>query len=51
MKRWNYLKLLQKVTEIKNVEIVPHLEITEVVLVNCNCVNIDYQQSLVCISF
>ena len=29
----------------KNCENVPHLEITEVVLVHCNIVNKDYQQN------
>ena len=33
-----------KITKDKNVENVPHLEITEVVLVHCNMVNNDYQQ-------
>ena len=33
-----------KVTEDKSGENVPHLEITEVVLVHCNMVNNDYQQ-------
>ena len=33
-----------KITKVKNVENVPHLEITEVVLVHCNIVNNDYQQ-------
>ena len=33
-----------KITKYKNVEIVPHLEITEVVLVHCDIVNNDYQQ-------
>ena len=33
-----------KITKDKNDENVPHLEITEVVLVNCNIVNSDYQQ-------
>ena len=33
-----------KITEDKNGENVPHLEITEVVLVPCNIVNNDYQQ-------
>ena len=33
-----------KVTEDKSGEDVPHLEITEVVLVHCNMVNNDYQQ-------
>ena len=51
-----YLKLLtpetikllgsteNKITKDKNGENVPHLEITEVVLVHCNIVNNDYQQ-------
>ena len=33
-----------KITKDKNGENVPHLEITEVVLLNCNTVNNDYQQ-------
>ena len=33
-----------KITEFKNGENVPHLEITEVVLVHCDIVNNDYQQ-------
>ena len=33
-----------KLTKDKNGENVPHLEITEVVLVHCNMVNNDYQQ-------
>ena len=33
-----------KITKDKNSENVPHLEITEVVLVHCNKVNNDYQQ-------
>ena len=33
-----------KITKNKNGEYVPHLEITEVVLVQCNIVNNDYQQ-------
>ena len=33
-----------KITKDKNSEHVPHLEITEVVLVHCNVVNNDYQQ-------
>ena len=33
-----------KITEDKNGENVPHLEITEVVMVHCNIVNNDYQQ-------
>ena len=32
-----------KITKDKSGENVPHLEITEVVLVNCNIVNKDYQ--------
>ena len=32
------------ITKDRNGENVPHLEITEVVLVNCNIVNNDYQQ-------
>ena len=42
------MKLLRstenKITKDKNGENVPHLEITEVVLINCNMVNNDYQQ-------
>ena len=34
----------RKITEDKNGENVHHLEITEVVLVNCNIINNDYQQ-------
>ena len=33
-----------KITKDKNGENVPHLEITEAVLVHCNIVNNDYQQ-------
>ena len=33
-----------KTTQDKNGENVPHLKITEVVLVHCNIVNNDYQQ-------
>ena len=33
-----------KITKDKNSENVPHLEITEVVLVHCNIVNNDHQQ-------
>ena len=33
-----------KITKDKNGENVPHLEITEVVLVHCNIVNNDYPQ-------
>ena len=32
------------ITKVKNGENVPHLEITEVVLVQCNIVSNDYQQ-------
>ena len=32
-----------KITKNKNVENVPHLEITEVVLTHCNVVKNDYQ--------
>ena len=35
-----------KITKNKNGENVPHLEITEVVLIHCNIVNNDYQQDL-----
>ena len=42
------MKLLEstenKITKDKNGENVPHLEITELVLVHCNMVNDDYQQ-------
>ena len=42
------MKLLEsaknKITEDKDGDIVPHLEITEVVLVHCNIVNNGYQQ-------
>ena len=34
-----------KITKEKNGENVPHLEITEAVLVHCNIVNNDYQQN------
>ena len=33
-----------KITKDKNGENIPHLEITEVVLVHCNIVNNEYQQ-------
>ena len=33
-----------KITKDKNGENVPHLEITEVILIHCNIVNNDYQQ-------
>ena len=35
-----------KITKNENGENVPHLEITEAVLVHCNIVNNDYQQGL-----
>ena len=42
------IKLLRstksKITKDRNREDVPHLEITEVVLIHCNMVNNDYQQ-------
>ena len=42
------MKLLEsnkcKITKDKNFENVPHLEMTEVVLVHCNIVNNKYQQ-------
>ena len=34
-----------KITKDENVGNIPHLEITEVVLVHCNVVNNDYQQN------
>ena len=34
-----------KITKDKNAENVPHLEITELVLVHCDIVNNDYQQN------
>ena len=41
------MKLLEstksKITKNENGENVPHLEITKIVLVNCNIVNNDYQ--------
>ena len=42
MKRVATIK--NKVTNDENGENVPHLEITEVVLIHCNIVNNDYQQ-------
>ena len=36
--------LKSKITKDRNGENVPHLEITEVILVHCNIVNNDYQQ-------
>ena len=42
------MKLLEstknKITKDKNGENLPHIEITEVVLVHCNMLNNDYQQ-------
>ena len=38
------MKLLRSDENGENGENVPHLEITEVVLVHCNMVNNDYQQ-------
>ena len=35
-----------KITKDETVENVPHLEITEVILIHCNIVNNDYQQDL-----
>ena len=35
-----------KITKDKNVENLPYFEITEVVLINCNNFNNDYQQNL-----
>ena len=40
-----------KITKDKNGENVPHLEITEVVLVHCNIVKNDYQDSRVLYTF
>ena len=44
------MKLLEstenKITRDQNGESLPHLEITELVLVHCNIVNNDYQQDL-----
>ena len=34
-----------KITKSKNGENMPHLEITQVILVHCNIVNNDYQQN------
>ena len=43
--RMNSLEALKKkISKVKIDENAPHLEITEVVLVNCNIVNNDYQQ-------
>ena len=56
IKNWYSLELLtpetiklfvsteNKITQDKNAQNVPHLEITEVVLAHCNIVNNDYQQ-------
>ena len=44
--RMNSLEALKKkISKVKIDENAPHLEITEVVLVNCNIVNNDYQQN------
>ena len=37
------MEVLKKKTNDKNGEYVPHLEITEIILVHCNMVNNDYQ--------
>ena len=37
-------RIENKIIKEKNCEIVPHPEITEVVLAHCNIVNNDYQQ-------
>ena len=34
----------EKITKDKNGKNVPYLEITEIILVHCNLVNVDYQQ-------
>ena len=45
-KTMKLLRITEKeITKDKNVESVPHLEITEVILVHCNIVNNGYQQS------
>ena len=36
-----------KVTKNKNAENVPHLKITEVVLVHCNVIKNDYQREII----
>ena len=38
-----------KITEDENGENMPHLEVNEVVLIQCNIVNNDYQQDSRCI--
>ena len=40
------MEALKKITKETNGENVPHLEITEVIIVHCNIVNNDYQQDL-----
>ena len=40
-----------KINKDKNGQNIPHLEITEVVLVYCNIVNYDYQQARVSYTF
>ena len=37
------IKLVENITKIKKGENVPHLEITEVILIHCDKVNDDYQ--------
>ena len=45
LKQWNYLAAQKKLTDkTKNGEKVPSLEVVEVVLVQCNLVDNQYQQ-------
>ena len=44
----NKIENRNKITKDKNGENVPHLEITQVVLIHCNIVNNDYQQDYIC---
>ena len=58
IKKWYYLELLMpekikllgitknKITKDENGETVPHLEITDLILIHWNIVNTDYQQDL-----
>ena len=58
IKKWYYLELLTpekikllgitkiKITKDENGEKVPHLEITDLILIHWNIVNTDYQQDL-----
>ena len=58
IKKWYYLELLMpekikllgitkiKITKDENGEKVPHLEITDLILIHWNIVNTDYQQDL-----